>query len=228
MGLVPPGFPYRQCADSCCKQTPLVRQRLTYQLCTRTVSNIEGTMMVCRIAKSTEKSILLRVHCTLLTVATAAHGLQCTRQTTETLSLGTSSELLACISRSGNFYCTSYIAPISAVPKSKECDGAQNAVVKRVGDVAYELSLLAIKSRMHPVFLVSLLRKHQDGASGWVYVKLHHLLQCCLMVKKNVKFSKCWLIGKGQMANSRSISLYSLCHGKAWGLRTMSCFLSLS
>ncbi len=125
--------------------------------------------MVCRIAKSTEKSTLLHVRRTLLTIATAAHGLQWTRQT-EIVSLGTSSELLACISRLGNFNCTSYIAPIGthllqqcAIPNSKECDGAQNAVVKRVGHVAYEISLPASMSRIHPVSLVSLLRKYQDG-----------------------------------------------------------------
>ena len=36
-------------------------------------------------------------------------------------------------------------------------------VVKRVGEVAYELSLPASMSRIHPVFHVSLLRKYQDG-----------------------------------------------------------------
>jgi len=36
-------------------------------------------------------------------------------------------------------------------------------VVKRVGEVAYELSLPASMGRFHPVFHVSLLRKYQDG-----------------------------------------------------------------
>ncbi len=36
-------------------------------------------------------------------------------------------------------------------------------VVKRVGEVAYEMSLPASMSRIHPVFHVSLLRKYQDG-----------------------------------------------------------------
>ena len=36
-------------------------------------------------------------------------------------------------------------------------------VVKRVGEVAYELSLPASMSRIHPVFHVSLLRKYKDG-----------------------------------------------------------------
>ena len=36
-------------------------------------------------------------------------------------------------------------------------------VIKRVGEVAYELSIPASMSRIHPVFHVSLLRKYKDG-----------------------------------------------------------------
>ena len=56
-------------------------------------------------------------------------GLQWTRQT-KTFSLGTSSALLACISRSQRFYCTSYIATTMRCTKTKlmqqcpECIGS--------------------------------------------------------------------------------------------------------
>ncbi len=36
-------------------------------------------------------------------------------------------------------------------------------MVKHVGHVAYEILLPASMSRIHPVFLVLLLRKYQDG-----------------------------------------------------------------
>ena len=51
-----------------------------------------------------------------------------------------------------------------------------------------------------------------------VNVNLHLHLLCCLMVKKNAKFSKCWLIGSVPLAGIASISLSILCLGKAWGL----------
>ena len=94
------------------------------------------------------------------------------------------------------------------VPTLKECNGAQNAVVKHVGHVAYEIPLPASISRIL-CFLCCYCESTRT-----VDDHLHHLLLCCLMVMKIVKVSKCWLIGKGHMANSVSISLYSLCQRK--------------
>ena len=96
-------------------------------------------------------------------------------------------------------------------------------MVKRVGEVAYELSLPASMSGIHPVFHVSLLRKHQDGgrqSSPPPAVLLDGEEECNL--------SKCWLMDKDHVARSINISLSSLCHGKAWGLSTVSGFLSVS
>ena len=93
-------------------------------------------------------------------------------------------------------------------------------MVKRVGEVAYELSLPASMSGIHPVFHVSLLRKYQDGgrqSSPPPAVLLDGEEECEIQQ-----------VLAHRQRSSISISLSSLCHGKAWGLSTVSGFLSVS
>ena len=91
-------------------------------------------------------------------------------------------------------------------------------VTKRVGEVAYELVLPASMGRVHPVISCVAVAK----SVRMVNVILHLHLLCCLMMKKNVKFSKCWLIGSVPLAGIASISSSILCLGKAWGLRIVN------
>lgn len=68
-------------------------------------------------------------------------------------------------------HCLGLSAPEACLPRTRPgsvgpaliCMLGPFEVIKRVGEVAYELSLPASMSRIHPVFHVSLLRKYEDG-----------------------------------------------------------------
>ena len=82
-------------------------------------------------------------------------------------------------------------------------------VIKRVGEVAYELSLPASMSRIHPVFHVPLLRKYKDGgrvSSPPPAVLLDGEEECEIQQVL------------GRVVSRTSVSLNILCHGGAWAL----------